>query len=210
MARAPRDRTGDTASQILDVAEQLVQTRGFNGFSYADVAHEVKVTTATLHYHFPGKGELGRALIGRYANNFFAALQGIEAQFADAPRRLQAYAGLYSRVLFEQKLCLCGMLAAEYHTLPAPMRDAVVSFFDENEAWLGRVLEEGRQQASLEFSGSAADTARMIISALEGAMLVSRPYGDAGRFEAASAQLLASLTRSAQPAPGRAGGGASV
>lgn len=36
----------DTATQILDVAERLVQLRGFNGFSYADVAAELKLTKA--------------------------------------------------------------------------------------------------------------------------------------------------------------------
>ena len=40
-------------------------------------------------------------------------------------------------------MCLCGMLAADYETLPTPMREAVIRFFDANEAWLTRVLEEG-------------------------------------------------------------------
>src|SRR2546421_262559 len=52
-----------TAGRILDVAERLVQLRGFNGFSYGDVASELKVTRASLHYHFHGKAELGQALI---------------------------------------------------------------------------------------------------------------------------------------------------
>jgi AcrR family transcriptional regulator len=52
-----------TAARILDVAERLVQTRGFNGFSYADVAGELGVTKASLHYRFPGKAERGEALI---------------------------------------------------------------------------------------------------------------------------------------------------
>ena len=40
-----------TASKILDVAERLVQVRGFNGFSYADIAAELHITKAALHYH---------------------------------------------------------------------------------------------------------------------------------------------------------------
>jgi TetR/AcrR family transcriptional repressor of nem operon len=200
MARSERDGPGDTATRILDVAEQLLQTRGFNGFSYADVAAEINITTASLHYHFPGKAELGRALIARYAANFFGALADIEQRFPDAPGRLEAYAELYARVLHAQRLCLCGMLAAEYQTLPAQMREAVISFFDNNEAWLARVLEVGRQDGTLEFNGSAAATARMIICGLEGAMLVTRPYGDNGRFRAAASQLLASLRRG-EPVP---------
>jgi TetR/AcrR family transcriptional regulator, transcriptional repressor for nem operon len=88
---------------------------------------------------------------------------------------------------------LCGMLAAEYRTLPQPMQAAVVGFFDHNERWLEAVLEQGRGEGSLALAGPACDTARMIVSGLEGAMLVTRPYGDAARFQVASASLLASL-----------------
>ena len=91
-------------------------------------------------------------------------------------------------------MCLCGMLAAEYPTLPAPMKTAVLGFFDENEAWLAAVLEQGHEEGTLAFAGSVRDTARMIVGGLEGAMLVTRPYGDTARFEVAAASLLASLT----------------
>jgi TetR/AcrR family transcriptional repressor of nem operon len=70
----------------------------------------------------------------------------------------------------------------------------VVSFFDDNETWLQQVLEEGRGDGSLQFSGSTRDVARMIISCLEGAMLVTRPYGDIPRFQDAAANLVAGLT----------------
>jgi TetR/AcrR family transcriptional regulator, transcriptional repressor for nem operon len=182
---------GDTASRILDSAESLVQVRGFNGFSYADVAAELAVTKASLHYHFPGKAELGRALIVRYATRFNAALAGIDASGADAPTMLGAYARLYADVLRGQRMCLCGMLAAEYQTLPEPMREAVLGFFDENEAWVERVLIQGRGEGTLEFAGEPREAARLIVSALEGAMLVARPYGDVDRFEAAADRLLA-------------------
>ena len=95
-------------------------------------------------------------------------------------------------------MCLCGMLAAEYETLPGPIGDAVVDFFDMNEIWLTRVLERGRAEGSLQFAGSAKDASRMLISGLEGAMLVARPYGDLKRFQSAARRLLASL---AAPAP---------
>jgi TetR/AcrR family transcriptional regulator, transcriptional repressor for nem operon len=181
---------GDTATRILDSAESLVQVRGFNGFSYADVAAELAVTKASLHYHYPGKAELGRALIARYATRFNAALAGIDASGADAPTMLSAYARLYADVLRGQRMCLCGMLAAEYQTLPEPMREAVLGFFDENEAWVERVLIQGRDQGTLAFAGEPREAARLIVSALEGAMLVARPYGDVERFEAAADRLL--------------------
>ncbi len=197
MARKRQQGVSDTATRVLDVAEELVQRRGFNGFSYADVADELDITTASLHYYFPGKAELGRALIQRYTARFIDALAAIEARFPDARARLEAYAEIYAAVLQEHRFCLCGMLAAEYETLTKPMRDAVIEFFDQNEAWLTRVLEAGWQQGTLQFAGLASDAARMIVSGLEGAMLVARPYGEVARFKMAAAQLLMSLATAA-------------
>ena len=196
MAGTRQRRGRDTATRILDAAERLVQVRGFNGFSYADVAAELGITKASLHYHFAGKAELGEALIERYAARFGEALAEIEASPVDAPAKLDAYAKLYADVLHGKRMCLCGMLAAEYRTLPRPMQNAVIRFFDENEAWLEAVLVQGQEERTLEFAGSPSEAARMIVSALEGAMLVSRPYGDPTRFQATAARLFASLTSS--------------
>ncbi|TMK87619.1 MAG: helix-turn-helix transcriptional regulator, partial [Actinobacteria bacterium] len=88
----------DTATQILDVAERLVQERGFNGFSYADVATELGISKAALHYHYPGKAELGEALIERYAARFADALVAVDAREIDAAEKLRAYAQLYTEV----------------------------------------------------------------------------------------------------------------
>jgi TetR/AcrR family transcriptional repressor of nem operon len=187
-----RGETG-TAARILEVAERLVQVSGFNGFSYADVAAELGITKASLHYHFPGKAELGEALIDRYAERFAEALAGIDAGAGSAKAKLEAYAGLYGGVLRAERMCLCGMLAAEYATLPTRMRAAVLRFFDANEAWLARVLEQGRADGSLRFAGTPAQAAQAIVGGLEGAMLVARPYGDPKRFETSARQLLASF-----------------
>src|SRR5215207_9448334 len=117
MGRRRQPANADTAAQILDSAERLVQTRGFNGFSYADIAAELSITKASLHYHFAGKAELGEALITRYARRFVEALADVDGRVADARGKLDAYAGLYADVLRGQRMCLCGMLAAEYQTL---------------------------------------------------------------------------------------------
>ena len=192
-AKRNSTEANDTATRILDIGERLVQVRGFNGFSYADVAAELDMTKAALHYHFPGKGELGRALIERYTERFVAALADIDERIDAAPAKLDAYAGLYADVLRGQRMCLCGMLAAEYQTLPDPMRDAVIAFIDANEAWVEKVLADGQRAGSIAVTGSPADAARLIVSGLEGAMLVARPYGDPARFESAAAGLLASF-----------------
>lgn len=192
---AVRSGTSDTstASRILDVGERLVQTRGYNAFSYADVAAELDVTKAALHYHFPGKAELGEALLRRYVARFADTLITIDAEVVDAPRKIASYAELYADVLQRGRMCLCGMLAAEFETLPEPMRALVVGFFDDNEIWLSKVLEQGRRDGSLTFPGSTRQAARFAIAALEGSMLVARPFGGVMRFRKAVSSLVAGL-----------------
>jgi TetR/AcrR family transcriptional repressor of nem operon len=183
-----------TATRILDVAERLVQVRGFNGFSYADVAAELKITRAALHYHFASKAELGEALIERYSARFGEALVAVEVRTEDAPLRLRAYANLYLEVLRDRRMCLCGMMAADYETLPATMQAAVFRYIRDNQLWLSRTLSQGRELGTLEFDGAPGEAASMIFGALEGAMLIARPFGDTPGFESSAARLLASFS----------------
>lgn len=186
-------RENRTAERILDIAERLLQTRGFNNFSYADIAKELGITTASLHYHFPSKAELGHALIARYARRFREALDRIDQEAPDAPAKLEAYASLYAGVLEGKRMCMCGVLAAEYQTLPRPMRRAVIAFFDDNQRWLSDALQQGQAENTLAFSGPADEVAQSILSTLEGAMLVARPYGDLGKFNATTRRLFSGL-----------------
>src|SRR2546423_11907767 len=93
-----------TAERALDVAERLVQTGGFSSFSYADIATELGITKASLHYHFPGKAELGHALVTRYAERFNQALGDIDRDVPRAHAKLEAYADLYAGVLRNERM----------------------------------------------------------------------------------------------------------
>jgi TetR/AcrR family transcriptional repressor of nem operon len=183
----------ETSERILDIAEQLVQMRGFNGFSYADIAAELGITKASLHYHFPTKATLGEKLVERYERHFYTALLGIEKEEVHALRRLEAYVRIYGRVLDTGRMCLCGMLAADYTTLPGAMRERVRHFFEINEAWLVAVLSQGRVRGELAFAGEPVDRARLLVGALEGGMLLARTEGDPERFRPLAAILLEGL-----------------
>jgi TetR/AcrR family transcriptional repressor of nem operon len=195
--RATRERTGDSAQSILDVAEALTQTRGYNGFSYADIAERLGVTKASLHYHFRSKAELGGALIERYRLSFVAALEAIECDGVDPLEQLRRYVGLYDGVMSSERMCLCGMLAAEFMTLPEPMQAALREFFDVNERWLTRVLARGARSGRFMFREPPRERARLLLGALEGGMLVARSYRDAERFRSVAVQVLEDLGKSA-------------
>jgi TetR/AcrR family transcriptional repressor of nem operon len=186
-------RQNPVAQRILDIAERLAQTRGFNGFSYADIAEELAVTKASLHYHFPSKSELGRALIVRYQVVFGRALETIDAEAGAAVERLKRYIALYDGVLRDDRMCLCGMFAAEYATLPEAMQEELRRFFDANEVWLARVIADGQRAGEFSLWDLPEERARVFLGALEGAMLVARSYKDDRRFRLAAEHLLADL-----------------
>lgn len=171
-----------TGQRIMDIAEALVARRGFNAFSYADIAAEMNITKASLHYHFASKSELGTKLINRYQTTYMAALEGISCGTTDAGERLRRYVGLWLEVLRNDRMCLCGMLAAEFSTLSAPMRIALKSFMDRHEAWLAGVMRDGRDRGEVTFEGTAEEIAGLMIGALEGTMMMARAHGETGRF----------------------------
>ena len=198
-ARSRQAAPTAAAQAILDVAEQLVQTRGYNGISYADIAVQLGVTKASLHYHFPSKAELGCALIERYHASFDAALDSIGRQESGPREKLRQYAARYQAVLNNERMCLCGMLAAEYATLPAAMKTRLTSFFDANERWLAAVLGGGLRAGVFRFDDSPNERARLLLGALEGAMLIARSYGDPRRFGIAVEHVLADIERVDEP-----------
>lgn len=182
--------------KILASAQRLLQQRGFNGFSYADVANEVGIRKASLHHHFPTKADLGATLIEQYSKDVGNALDTISRSALPGNEKLAAYASFYRGSLESERMCLGGMLATEVQTLDANIIPGVKHFFTRNVEWLTEVLTEGVSQQVFTLSGSAIDHARILLSAFQGALLVARATGDHYAFDQTTALLISSLMRS--------------
>lgn len=183
----------DTAEQILDAAQNLVQTRGYNAFSYADISAQVGIRKASIHYHFPNKSDLGKEVVARYRETFRKKRDQIDRKTDDSCLKLAQYVQLYLDSLQDERLCLCGMLAADFNTLPQAVREQVKGFFAENEAWLTQVLTDGCKAGVIRCDGLAEIEAQLLLAGLQGAMLVARSCGDINRFKALAQRLLAVL-----------------
>ncbi len=184
--------------QILDSARLLVQTCGFHAFSYADIASEVGIRKASIHYYFPTKTDLGREMVVRYRAEVRHQCCRIELITPGADQQLQRYAQIFRDMLRSGpdsgvRLCLCGVLVAEWHALPGAMRDEVAGFFHENEAWLARIMDAGRSEGCLHFEGAAALQAQAFLSGLEGAMQTARVYQDVTLYCAIAHQMLGQM-----------------
>ncbi|MEV6608386.1 TetR/AcrR family transcriptional regulator [Kutzneria sp. NPDC051319] len=161
-----------TADRILDSAQALVQVRGYNGFSYADISAELSITKPSIHHHFPTKAALAEALIARYRERFAAARKEVD-DVAGGRQRLVNYAGLYAETFADGgRICLCGVFAVDAESLPVEVRRATDGFFADQRQWVAGVLAEAGVPATR--TGAAAEA---YLAALEGALLLARAHG---------------------------------
>ncbi len=194
MAEAGIATPTSVATQILDAAQEMIQMRGYNGFSYADVSAEVGLRKASIHYHYPSKTDLCLALVTRYRADAERKRSWIDGYAEGADHKLVLYAHVKRDMLRDGgRMCLCGALALDLLTLPQSVHAAVRAYFLESETWLAGVLSEGRAAGVLRFEGSAPAQAQAFQSALAGAMLMARAHQDVSRYCAAAHQHLAHL-----------------
>lgn len=186
----PRSIPGDTAERILDVAEAGMRTGGYHAISYRDIAAEIGIKSASVHYHFPTKQDLGMAVVRRYKDRFIAALGASDAADLDRRQKQDRLIGLFRAALVEEDMiCLCGLLGAEAPGLPADVVAEVGSFFQYLIDWLTDVLRNDPSDGGAD--GAARRKATMIISALEGAMILASGTDDRSKFEAVANLLSA-------------------
>lgn len=180
-ATDPTDRA-PTAERILDRAQERIQRRGYNAVSYGDLAEDLDLTTAAIHYHFPSKGDLGQALVARYRRASAQRRRTICDNSADLHDRLSQYTTLYTEMLEIGGICLSGVLAADASTLPEPVQHEVEAFFRDQEDWLTEVIAaDTTGGAALQGCDSARDVAQLLLAVLQGGMLTT-PERDADAY----------------------------
>ena len=185
-----RARSGSSTS-----AERLVQQRGFNGFSYADIAAELGITKASLHYHFASKADLGRGADRPLHRALRAARSRRSTPSAGRAGEARTPTPASTpTVLSERAHVPVRHARRRVQTLPEPMRDAVIALLRANEAWLARVLEAGRGDGTLRFTGYARGGRAERSSARSRARCSSRaPTAASSGFETTARRLLAGL-----------------
>ncbi len=185
--REPSDRRATRSGrrdEILDVAERLARRGGYHGFSFRDVATEVGVKSASIHYYFRTKPDLGIALVTRYGARFVERL----GPPGEAGALLGLIAAFRSAIQEEGGVCLCGLFGAEASALPDPLRETVAGFFGEIVGWTETALAAA-DGAGVEAQGRR-DRAEALVAGLEGAVILARATADPGVYDRTAARLL--------------------
>lgn len=180
--------------QALDLAQSLIQLRGYNAMSYRDLADGIGVKTSSIHYYFPNKEDLGLALLKRYRLAFKNALTLIDSEVSDPKLKFERFVDLFVDTVRTGKICLGGMFATDCATLPESIQDEVKRFYTESEVWLAEVFKHGRELGKFDFNGSPKIKAETIFSTLEGVMIAARLFNDEKRLMSAGEWIQGSLS----------------
>lgn len=166
--------------ELLKAAQLKVRSGGYNNFSFRELAAEVGIKSASVHYHFPTKSDLGAALAHQYTNDFLKALGGPDELYAAGKNPINVYISLFRNALVQdKKMCLCGLLGAESDSLPDKVRYETKRFFELNIVW----LEHAYRVINTDPNEVAKTSAIKTIAILEGAMLISKTLDNNQIFE---------------------------
>jgi AcrR family transcriptional regulator len=180
----------DTRTTILDLGEKLIRNKGYHAFSYKDIADELNIKNAAVHYYFPSKADLGIAVLERAIKTISES----SVRWAQLPEDQQFRKFLYT--YFESNargtVCLMGALSAASIELPEEMRLKLKEMGDTILVWLSKCLADGKRKKIFAFDEKPDIKATMLISNMLASLLFSRVLGKK-YFETIYKQVLASV-----------------
>ena len=184
--------TADRRTDLLDLAQGMIQERGYNAFSFKDLAAQVGIKTASVHYHFPSKGELGLQVMKRYLDQLELSLR-TWAELPSETARLRAFVGSYRDTEIQGGICLCGSMASDIQTLDAPIRSPINRYLQRSEQWVGQCVQAGLESGEFLSTLPAETLAMSLLPSLQGALILSRAQRGGTLLAAVEQSFFASL-----------------
>nr|WP_281501943.1 TetR/AcrR family transcriptional regulator [Loktanella sp. F6476L] len=176
----------------MDIAETAARSRGFDGFSYGDLAEASGIRKASIHYHFATKAILSAALMDRYHASIEQVCTDIEARHQSVADRLAALVAFYRDALGGgETLCLCVAFTISRDSLADEVKDKIVAFRAMMTTWITALFELGKLDGTISAISAPEAEAHATLATLEGAHLAAHAEQDLAAFDKATKLLLA-------------------
>lgn len=177
-----------TKTRIMDAAESAIVQGGYNAFSFRDIAQQIGIKSASVHYHFPTKGDLAAAVMMRYREEFANKLVDPESEDYPAPRLLNGFIdGFKANIVDRDNMSLCTMLTTDKNLLPENAKQELEAFYLLKLNWLDKVV--ARLMDWPADSSQSQRLARQVLAALHGASVLVRATGNHADYEDAVGYL---------------------
>jgi AcrR family transcriptional regulator len=165
---AAERRKPDRRQALVAAAYRRIASHGFEGLRTREIAADVGVNIATLHYYFPTKEALIRAVIGQAIQQFTQTMPGDGSPVDQLRGHLRALA----RLLKEDKQlwAVMGELV-----LRAPRDPDLARIFRQTDGYWHRTLRDLLSrciaQGAIDSTLDADDMAALMIAAIKGLSL---------------------------------------
>lgn len=178
-----------TKSIILKSAEELILSYGYQGFSYNDISKSINLRKASIHYHFPTKEDLGVAFINKYSRLFALWCKRVGKQ--SSKEKLNLFCKMYGELSNEcTRICPIGMVAADYHKMPAQIQQRSQELITQVEVWLESIIRTGMNNKEFKQAIHPQEMSRHFIYSMSGALKMARIFKDKSRITQTQAALL--------------------
>jgi len=165
--------------QILEIATELVQTRGYSAFSYQDLSNRLGITKASIHHHFPSKKDLGKAVAEKYNADVRATLAAVKRESDDPWAQIEGYVQFVLEIIkTHDRICAAGSVQSEINVVPEAMGQSMCSLVQHVIGWISEVITNGRDLGVMDFPGTPDHQGALIFSAAQGAMQYGRANGE--------------------------------
>lgn len=171
--------TLNTRDKIIELAQEAIATRGYSSFSFRELAAELGIKSASIHYHFPTKTHLGVAVACAWREHLECALNHIAANNTDPKQAIAAWIDIYRQELSaSQRMTVCIMLAAEINNLPNEIQQEMKAFYELNLAWIAARLAE------MGFDGDIKEEkAQQLFALLQGGLMGAKGQNNPAYFD---------------------------
>lgn len=179
-----------TRETIIEKADEFIRNKGYNAFSFKDISNDIGIKTASIHYHFPTKSDLGVATIKEHV----ARYESLKEKVAnESPlTKLEAFLAIHTQIKQENKVCIVGSLSTDLNTLDETIKTELQIFAKLVIEWITEILTEGKELKIFDFEITPRTKAIMIITNMVAIVQLSRLTGQ-DDFEAVKETILTEL-----------------
>lgn len=182
----------DTKTEIVELATNLILERGFNAFSYADIAKALQIKNAAVHYHFPTKEDLGVAVMKQQQSFVKTLIHNLKVQGVSEIGQLMALIDIYNGCVTNKLICALGSMGSDVLTLSERVQVEIKNDYVKVWEWVSQILEAGKDKNLFRFEGQASTKAAMILNNLMAGAIVARVLSPQ-HFKDVIAQMVAEL-----------------
>jgi TetR/AcrR family transcriptional regulator, transcriptional repressor for nem operon len=179
-----------TRETIIDKADEFIRNKGYNAFSFKDISNDIGIKTASIHYHFPTKSDLGVATIKEHVVRYESLKEKVANE--SPLTKLEAFLAIHTQIKQENKVCIVGSLSTDLNTLDETIKTELQLFAKLVIEWITEILTEGKELKIFDFDITPRTKALMIITNMVAIVQLSRLTGQ-DDFEAVKETILTEL-----------------